>query len=352
MLRIDPDIFFSLRSVVDLNLFSARLSITVWVGSMKLFSCVLISVLLGGCATTSVFDPAPYRPNIDASVLSSLNSTSVNILQFSSLDDASKKLQAISDGYAAQRDSLMRQQLLFDIPMMGLAAATIASGIYGGSKGLTLGLGLGASALAGGRLYFGPQTKVAAYNTAALTLSCASSVANEMDSIKLTQEDNNLTSQLSENIASADKAFDDCGQSLTTIEVTNLYAARNQAIKAYGDLLSALVLLETAPVQLKTFATTVISGATNKIVTGTQNVAASLAIINATPTTIPAVKSTGTGTGPQAALAPSDERIKTCSVEVSQVISQLQYLSSKASQISKNITDKWMVLSTCSASSS
>lgn len=319
---------------------------------MKLFSCVLISVLLGGCATTSVFDPAPYRPNIDASVLASSNSTSINILQFCSLDDASKKLQAISDGYAAQRDSLMRQQLLFDIPMMGLAAATIASGIYGGSKGLTLGLGLGASALAGGRLYFGPQTKVAAYNTAALTLSCASSVASEMDSIKLTQEDkDNLTSQLSENIASADEAFADCGQLLTTIEVTNLYAARNQAIKAYGDLLSALVLLETAPVQLKTFANTVISGATNKIVTGTQNVAASLAMINATPTTIPAVKSTGTGTGPQAALAPSDERIKSCSVKVSEIISQLQYLSSKASQISKVITDKWTVLSTCNASS-
>ena len=313
---------------------------------MKLLTCVLISVFLGGCATTSIFDPAPYRPNIDTSVLSSSNSTSVAILQFSSLNDASKKLQALSDGYAAQRDSLMRQQLMFDIPMMGLAAGTIASGIYGGSKGLTLGLGLGTSALAGGRLYFGPQTKVAAYNTAALSLSCASSVANEMDTIKYSdQEEAALTSQLSENIALAEEAIHTCIE-LTTSDITNLYAARDQAIKAYGDLLGALVFLRTAPVQLKTFASTVINGATNKIVSGTQNAAAALAIINATPTTIPPAKSAAT-----ASMSNDGQNKPSCSVNVADVIGKLQALSAKASKISKDITDKWKVLSTCSSSS-
>lgn len=127
--------------------------------------CLIASTALTGCAT--VFDPIPYRPN----------TTNQDLLQFSDVKDAAKKLQTISDGYADQRDSLMQQQLLFDLPLMGVAAATIASGIYGGSKDLILGLGLGSAGIAGGRVYFGPQGKITAYNEAAMSLGCASHFA-------------------------------------------------------------------------------------------------------------------------------------------------------------------------------
>lgn len=314
-------------------------------------SCVLISVLLGGCATTKsantkwIFDPSPYRPD------------SANYGLFKNLDEASHTLQTLSDGYAEQRDSLMQQQLLFDIPMMGVAAATIASGIYGGSKGLTLGLGLGTSALAGGRFYFGPQTKVVAYNTAALSLSCASSVANEMSSIQKSnqQRAGSISQDLSDNIALAEGTIHIC-RKLTTNDLTNLLAALYQANKAYNEILNSLTLLETAPIQLKTFATSVINGATNKIVTGTQNVEATLARINATPTTITPSKTAGAGAGAMgisaAALTSKNAQMESCTADIADAIRKLQDLSAQASKITKEITDRWAVLSTCNPSSS
>src|SRR5215467_3365370 len=151
---------------------------------MRLFQLSLLLILLVGCR--SVLDPAPYTPNTDTFVLnsSSPSYTSVNVLQFSTLKDAEAKLQALSNGYASERNNLMRQQLIFDIPMIGLAIATVTAGIYHGSKGSILGLGISTATIAGGRLYFGPQTKVTAYNTAAFALSCASSVAGEMANVQ------------------------------------------------------------------------------------------------------------------------------------------------------------------------
>jgi hypothetical protein len=50
----------------------------------------------------------------------------------------------------------MRQQLLFDIPMIGLAAAAVINPLFEGAKNATLVLGLGAAAAGSARLYFGP----------------------------------------------------------------------------------------------------------------------------------------------------------------------------------------------------
>src|SRR5690348_2105549 len=105
---------------------------------MRSFAVLSVATLL--CSCGSIFDPAPYRPDLSGAALT-----------FASPQDAAVKLQNLSDGYADARDSIMRQQLLFDIPILGLAAGTVASGIYGGSKDLTLGLGLGSASVAGGR---------------------------------------------------------------------------------------------------------------------------------------------------------------------------------------------------------
>ena len=100
--------------------------------ALRVFFCLIASSILTGCAFSgSVFDPSPYTPN----------RTDSTRFQFNNLTESATKLQQLSDGYACQRDNLMRQQLLFDLPLMGVAAAAIASGIYGGSKDLILGFG-------------------------------------------------------------------------------------------------------------------------------------------------------------------------------------------------------------------
>jgi hypothetical protein len=127
------------------------------------------SMFLTSCY--SIFDPAPYNPQFDTTFFQS----HPNATEFTTLPSAIANLNLLAIAYAEKGDSLMREQLLLDVPLLGLAAATVASGIYGGSKDLTLGLGLGSAGFAGTKLYFNPQTRFAAYNGAALALSCGAS---------------------------------------------------------------------------------------------------------------------------------------------------------------------------------
>ena len=78
-----------------------------------------IALSLSGCGT--VFDPAPYSPNTDKAVISSgEGSSAIDMLQFKTPEQAAVKLQALAQGYAGERDDILRQQLIFDLPMIGL----------------------------------------------------------------------------------------------------------------------------------------------------------------------------------------------------------------------------------------
>ena len=131
------------------------------------------------CRCGTIFDPAPYSPLTDKPLLARLSppATPLTIFPFTDATDAKHKLQALANGYADQPDDLMRQQLIFDVPMIGLGVAAIVNPLYDRAKNVTLGLSLGA---AGARIYFGAQAKVTAYNAAWLSLTCASLVADSI----------------------------------------------------------------------------------------------------------------------------------------------------------------------------
>jgi hypothetical protein len=139
----------------------------------------------------------------------------------------------------------MRQQLLFDLPMIGLGAAAIVNPLFDGAKKVTLGVALGAAGAAGLRIYFGPQAKVTAYNTAWLSLSCASLAA---DSIAIEQErggdsevGHGLVDTLTMNIASAE------GGVLTGNAIPAPSAqVKAQLLAAYNQAQKSLAALETA----------------------------------------------------------------------------------------------------------
>lgn len=233
--------------------------------SRIIFICLAISLV--GCGT--VLDPSPYNPKKDAAVLGNASPpyTAISILTFTDASDASVKLQALSDGYADQRDNLMREQLLFDVPMIGLAAAAVVNPLFNGAKNATLALGLGAAAAGGGRLYFGPQTKVAAYNKASLALGCAataaSGIAQETSADKAAGAA--LLARLDADIQAA-APFASANAALTT--------ARDQATKSADALRTALAMLAGAPTTLQAFANETVRAATNQIVTNVQNVQA------------------------------------------------------------------------------
>jgi hypothetical protein len=240
--------------------------------SRILLACLAVS--LTGCGT--IFDPAPYNPLNDPRVLANVNPPTPDaILTFDNPPtDAKHKLLALANGYANQRDDLMRQQLLFDVPMIGLGVAAIVNPLFEGSKNVTLGLALGAAAAGGGRTYFGPQAKVTAYNAAWLSLTCASLVADSIAAEKAGDSATGpkLVSDLASNITAAEPSLS--GNAV-------LLAAYNQAQKSLVTLQTALEMLNAASIQLAQYGLTVITTATNRVLANVQNVSAVTAAVTA-----------------------------------------------------------------------
>src|SRR5215469_14251784 len=300
--------------------------------------------LLTGCGT--ILDPAPYRPEIDSKNVLSINQppySSVTILQFRDLADAATKLLALGNGYSSARDDLMREELLFDVPTFGLAIATVASGIFGSSKDQILALGLGSAGFASGRLYFGPQVKISAYNSAGLALICASGVATTLSEISATLQNQIQTTKddLVQNLADANNRL--VNAQLSSQDRSTLLAARDQAQKGLNDLNTAVLILNSAPANLKVFAITVMKGATTKVVTGTQNIEAVLAVIKATPTTV----STAAPTAPTPPAKAKAFRRAPAAISIADLADSLQKSAVTAEALSKQISDAWGTLSAC-----
>jgi hypothetical protein len=295
-----------------------------------LLACLAVS--LAGCGT--IFDPAPYSPQNDPALRASINLPATDSMLTFRPDatDAKPKLQALANGYADQRDDLMRQQLIFDVPMIGLGVAAIVNPLYDGAKNVTLGLGLGAAGAAGARIYFGPQAKVAAYNAAWLALTCASLVAESI-AIEKTGDGAagpGLVTQLSDTITKAEGSLS--GNAV-------LLAAYNQAQKSLAALQTALGTLNAASSQLEQYALTVISTATNKVLANVQNVSAATAPVAAAAKSTPAPQLPGASRGP---LKPADAATLTLN---------LQNYSAQADAITQRINTVMGALPKCTPAS-
>jgi hypothetical protein len=269
------------------------------------------------------------------------------------LQDAATKLQALSDGYADARDTIMREELLFDIPILGVGIATVGSSLFKGSRDQVLALGLGAASLVGARLYFSPQGKIVAYNSAALALSCGASVASDLDEIVKsfgTGADTDAatataTKLLSAITAANNKIASPVKSASAAPARAALLTARDQAQKALTDLNSALAIIATAPGRLQVFANQVMRNTTSKIVTGSQNVDAALAAIRANATSTLAPK-------PSAAPSPPGSRplltIPDYASEDEPALTYtLQTLTADAAAYTRTINDAWSLLAGC-----
>ena len=190
----------------------------------RILGILVASMFLTSCY--SIFDPAPYSPQFDSDFVQK----HPNIIQFTTLSDARTDLNILAVAYAEEGGSLMREQLGLDVPLFGLAAATVASGIYGGSKDLTLGLGLGSAGFAGTKLYFNPQARAAAYYGPALALNCGAFVANELWTIMITEDPSGIATTLQSLLDAASNSKD---QNVATL-VSAGQKALNDLIVAIG----------------------------------------------------------------------------------------------------------------------
>jgi hypothetical protein len=323
---------------------------------MRLALALAIALSLSGCGT--VFDPAPYSPSRDKSIVTGAGSAdSIDMMQFHNPADAARKLQALAQGYVGQRDDMLREQLIFDLPMIGLGAATIINPIFNGATNTTIGLGLGAAGAAGLRTYFGPQAKALAYNSAAASLSCAAGVATAMspeyDRSQRGGEYDKDSTLLESDIGTA-TALILGGKIEDKTLAAALLVARDEAQKALGDLATAIDLAQSSPTNLQIFANAVITGTDKKVISGEQNVDAVLAALKTAPTSV----SAATTIAPPSQAPSAPHELAGVGVEppspaeqATALIPALQAGTSKAQATAKRINTIWAMLTSCAATS-
>jgi hypothetical protein len=306
---------------------------------MQISLVITAGLLLSGCA--SVFDPAPYDPTRDPTSLSSgpEKITNADVLLFDNLRDGLSKLKVLSDSYAQQRDTIMRQQLGFDFALLGLTMAAVVNPIYQGARATTVGLGLGAATVGAGRVYFSPQTRIMAYNGAAIALSCAASVAAEMALIEEGDRDRlvSVAHDLEGDLANANALLLSGGASGQG--GTALLAARDRAQMAFTRLAAASALLKNARGRLQTFAAQTIRAATSRVVTGTQNLDAALGVLKAAVPVPPS--------SPAPVAANRREMLRSGSADTSALTQRLDTNATEAEQLAATINEAWNPLLAC-----
>ncbi|MCZ8309792.1 MAG: hypothetical protein O9320_02995 [Magnetospirillum sp.] len=129
---------------------------------LKFAPCLLIPVALStaGCVTT---DKIYYTQKPPAKRLQST-------VEVESIREYAKGLKG---HYSEQINSAMTEQRWIDIPLIGLAAGTLASVVYKGSTDLTIGLGLATGAVGAYRVYVSPQTRIQANLKGLTSTECA-----------------------------------------------------------------------------------------------------------------------------------------------------------------------------------
>lgn len=328
------------------------------VGEMRKLLIVTILPALAGCAG-SIVDPAPLDPGVKANVFPEFKP---QVPEAVALKETSSKMGALAQTYAAGRNTIMLQQLYFDIPMMALAAATVAEGIFGDSKAATLGLGLGSAGFAGGKSYFGPQAKVQAYTQAASSLSCASAVAFTMATVteNYLSDAERTYNDLGSNLLTAHAALVDhqlavesgTSEKLNKDTTATLLSARDAADGAHTALFASITSLKDGPARLQSFATLTVKNATDKIVTGTQNVTTAIALINAgKPGAVGGAPAT-TSPAPSNKLLLSFNKQGVKVGSVADLIGQLQTETSSAQGYSRTIDDGWAAMTACAVQQS
>lgn len=315
-------------------------------------SPVLIAVVavVSGCAA---FDPAPFVP--DGAKLAIAKGLPSIDQPAPRLEKASERLGELAELYVGKRNEAMRGQLAFDVPMIGLAVAAVASGVYGGAQGLTTGFGLGSATLGGSRTYFGPQVRAAAYGSAASSFRCGSVYALNLAGLASAryQEAKDVRSNLDERLDRAQAAlltqeWAEAGgvRRLTGAEIASLLAARDAAMPARGALNGALSAIDLAPLGLQSFALLVIKGTDERIISGTQDLKSTISAIQDSQS---AGSETNSGTAPsnsaKGPLVVTSSMVQARSLE--ETVAELYALTGKANAIAKEVENLSVSLQSC-----
>lgn len=305
---------------------------------MKVAVVVTALIFVAGC--TSVLDPAPYRAPF--------------VSGYSNLPVAQTSLQGLAKNYGDQTDEMAREQLGFDALLIGVPIATGVNAAFRGAKDVTTGLGLASGAVGGLKIYFGPQSKVTAYNNATVSLSCAASFAGELDSVATSNGSwapSGLTlypqgasfSSLSDYITGANTLiiFGEIGGqplALSSEQKSQLVTVSDTAKKAYTDLTGSFATIETTPATLATFANSVSTSTASRILGSEQNVASALSAIQPSSGKPPAAPASGTAS---LLAAPTPQQ------QLDDLMANLPSLSTNGEAVATRLNAEIATFSTC-----
>jgi hypothetical protein len=180
--------------------------------------------LLAGCAGTTL-DAAPV---------------SGEPIKSEAVSDILSHAEDLRSKYKERRDSLYRVRHYFDLPIIGLAVASVGSLFYKGSRDLTAGLGIAAGGIAAARGYEDPGGRADGYHKGVAALTCiieeGQKFQNSAARDRARQLKETLLPGLRDTIAEASRALTQpmaiSGVNVTSDQVSRFTAAQDDVRKA------------------------------------------------------------------------------------------------------------------------
>ncbi len=260
---------------------------------MRAGSFLLPLLLLTGCAAGKpwgVIDPAPFDPT-----------ESQQSYDYTNLADAKEQMTALAAQYAEQRNYMLRGTLLFDVPLLGLAATlAVAAGNHFASTTIA-GMSVASVGTLGARTYLGPTGRASAYGAAAMALQCGAAGATRLERIRINEAPTNAYGALVDRLKAAQEAFPATQRAGTAEQATTAGAAISDGQKASKDLAGAIASIDGATGRLGFLASSIVRNTTKKVTTGVQDVGA---LINQLQSLTPSTGGTSPGAKPEAKVLP------------------------------------------------
>jgi hypothetical protein len=228
---------------------------------MKLGASILLASALALSGCSSPFEalvPTAYDP-----VNPHWSNLHVSDLNFTSYDTATSKLSTLVEEYAEHHDYASWGTMIFDIPLVGLAATVAVASANHFATTTVLGIGIASAGTLGARAYMGPTVKAQAYAGAERGLLCLAQTSVQLGGVSQ-PETQDWINQL--NAAAQDPSN---------------ASSKDSIAKTAQDLQTAYVALINGPNTLSVNTLAIVQNTTKRAETGIQDITSLLSGIKA-----------------------------------------------------------------------
>lgn len=227
---------------------------------VNLVLCVSLLALSGCSSPFEALLPTAYDP-----VSPHWSDIRASDLNFANYSAATSELFALSQDYARHHDYASWGTMIFDVPLVGLAATVAVASANHFATTTVLGMGVASAGMLGARAYTGPTVKAQAYAGAERGFLCLAQTSEQLGGVP-EPETQDWINQL--NAYAQDPSNASTKEAITKIA---------------QDLQTAYIALINGPTTLSVNTLSIIQNTTKRAETGTQDITSLLSGIKAPP---------------------------------------------------------------------